>query len=213
MTESMSTVRRGRPRSEASKDAVLASAFEVLCDRGYADLSIEAVASRAGVGKATIYRWWSSRQALAVEAFFTATQTELAFPDTGAASEDFRMQIQQLAHLLRGATGEAMVAMVTGSRHDALLREALATRWIAPRRRWGKDRMLRAIADRECLDGLDPDVALELMYSPIYSRLLFGRPVPSASEVDGLLRIVFAGIFRTRRVDPAGPRGAAAATR
>ncbi len=187
--------KRGRPRSEEAKAAVLVAAFELLCERGYSDMAIEAVATRAGVGKATIYRWWSTRQELAVEAFFTATQSELALPDTGVAREDFRQQIQQLATLLRGSTGAAMIAMIVGARTDQVLRQAIFGRWIAPRKRWGKERMLRAIAEGECVEGLNPDAALELMYSPIYARVLFGIGIPISAEVEDFLTIAFKGIF------------------
>jgi AcrR family transcriptional regulator len=191
-----STGKRGRPRSEGSKEAILGAAFDLLCERGYGEMAIEAVAARAGVGKATIYRWWANRQELAVEAFFSSTQSTLAFPDTGCAQEDFRQQIQELTALLRGSTGEAMAAMIVGARHDPILGKALSTQWLAPRRHWGKERILRAIADGECVDRLNPDAALEVMYSPIYARLLFGLGIPSTEEVEASLSIVFKGIFR-----------------
>jgi AcrR family transcriptional regulator len=192
-----STGKRGRPRSEGSKEAILSAAFDLLCKRGYSDMAIEAVAARAGVGKATIYRWWANRQELAVEAFFSSTQSTLALPDTGSAQEDFRQQIQELAALLRGSVGEAMIAMLAGARHDPILSQVLGSRWLAPRRHWGKERLLRAIADGECIDGLNPDAALEVMYSPIYARLLFGLGIPSIQEVEAFLNIAFKGIFRT----------------
>lgn len=115
-----------------------------------AGLAIEHVAARAGVGKATIYRWWPDRAALAVDAFFTATQDALAFPDTGSVREDFRQQVGQLGALLRTPAGTAMAAMAGGARHDPALGRALAERWIAPRKRWGVERMHRAIATGEC---------------------------------------------------------------
>ena len=196
MNETPQTPRRGRPRSEASKGAVESAAWALMHERGYAEMSIDAVAARAGVGKSTIYRWWTNKSELAVDAFFAATTDELAFPDTGSASQDFRLQIHHLAAVLRGPTGQAMAGMIEGSRHDALLKSALGTRWVAPRRRWGMDRLQRAIRDGECLPGVDPDAALEVMYSPIYVRMLFGLGVPDDAAVDAALLIVFKGIFR-----------------
>jgi AcrR family transcriptional regulator len=196
MNEPLQTPRRGRPRSEASRAAVLQSAFELLREKGYADISIDAVATRAGVGKATIYRWWSNKAELAVDAFFSATTEDLAFPDTGSASEDFRQQIRQLAALLRGPLGQAMASMIEGSRHDAVLRAALGNRWVGPRRRWGMQRLQRAIEQGECLPGLNPDAALEVMYSPVYVRMLFGLGVPDDAQVDAALLIVFQGVFK-----------------
>jgi len=191
-----STPKRGRPRSDASKEAVLSAAFAILREKGYAEMAIEAVSARAGVAKTTIYRWWKNRQELAVEAFFTHTTAELAFPNTGSVKEDFRQQIHQLASFLRGPAGEAMAAMIFASRQDPILREALSTRWVGPRRRWGKERIQRAADQGECVPGIDLNVALEVMYSPIYNRMLFGLGVPSEHEVDAALNIVLPGIFR-----------------
>lgn len=191
-----STPKRGRPRSDESKAAVLAAAFAILRERGYSDMAIEAVAARAGVAKTTIYRWWKNRQELAVEAFFANTTQELAFPDTGSIRQDFRQQIHQLASFLRGPVGEAMAAMIFASRQDPILREALGTRWVSPRRRWGKERIQRAADQGQCVPGIDLNVALEVMYSPIYNRMLFGLGVPTAEEVDAALNIVLPGIFR-----------------
>jgi AcrR family transcriptional regulator len=196
MNSENATPKKGRPRSTASRESILSAAFDVLCERGYPDMAIESVAARAGVGKTTIYRWWSSRQELAVDAFFTATQAEIAFPSTGSAQEDFRQQIQQLAFLLRGKSGQAMSGMIMGAQYDPVLKEAIIGRWVAPRRQWGRARMERAVAEGECVDGLDINRALEVLYSPIYARMLFGMSVPSEEEVEASLAIIFQGIFR-----------------
>lgn len=192
-----STTGRGRPRSQGSQQAILAAAFTVLQERGYAGMAIELVAARAGVGKATIYRWWPKRADLAVDAFFTATTETLAFPTTGSAEADFRQQIHQLADLLRSPVGAAMVGMVAGSRADPDLAGALAERWVAPRRRWGALRLERAVAAGECVAGLDVDAALAALYGPLYAPLLMGLGIPDPLRVDAYLAIVFRGIFRS----------------
>lgn len=186
---------RGRPRSSAAQAAVLASAFDLLIERGYAGMAIEAVASRAGVGKATIYRWWPSRAELAVEAFFTATEAQLAFPDTGAAREDFRRQVHQVAALLRGRAGSAMDAMVAGALTEPALARALGERWVAPRMRWGVERMRRAQAAGEAPADLDVPASLAALYAPLYSRLSFGLAAMGEAEVEAYTAIVLRGIF------------------
>jgi len=195
----VSSTPRGRPRSIDSEQAVLAAAMTLLCEKGFASMSIEAVAASSGVAKTTIYRWWARRQDVAVEAFFRHTKEELAFPDTGSAAEDFRQQIQQLAAVLRGPSGRAMATLIEASRTDLMLRDALATRWIAPRRRWGQERMQLAIDSGQCVEGLDATAALEVLYSPIYARMLFGMGIPSAEAIDAHLRILFAGIFLPKK--------------
>lgn len=173
----------------------MTAAFELLGERGYADLSVEGIAVRAGVGKTTIYRWWETKPELAVDAFFAMTEADLAFPDTGSAREDFRLQVLQLAKVLRGPVGNAMSSMISGARFDPQLHHAITTRWIDPRAVWGFERMSRAIDDGECVEGVDPRLSLEIIYSPIYARLLFGRELPSVDEMDRMMQIAFRGIF------------------
>jgi AcrR family transcriptional regulator len=196
MSEAPSTARKGRPRSEESRRAVLEATLDLLRDRGFSDLSIDGVAAASGVAKTTIYRWWSNRQELAVEAFFEATRDELAFPDTGSTREDFRQQIHQLADLLRSPNGHALSALIAAARHDDVLRAAIGQRWVAPRRVWGLERMQAAVKAEECVDGLRVASALEVLYSPIYARMLFGMGVPARDEVEANLEIMFKGIFR-----------------
>jgi AcrR family transcriptional regulator len=195
MIDPPSTARKGRPRSEESRRAVLDATLVLLSARGFAELSIDGVAAASGVAKTTIYRWWSNRQELAVEAFFEATRDELAFPDTGSAREDFRQQIHQLADLLRSPNGQALSALISAARHDEALRTAIGQRWVAPRRVWGMERLQAAVDAMECVDGLRVASALEVLYSPIYARMLFGMGVPAREEVEANLQIVFRGIF------------------
>lgn len=186
---------RGRPRSDASRKAILKAAFAVLKERGYEGMAIELVAERAKVGKTTIYRWWPNRAELAVDAFFDSTKTILLFPNKGSAKEDFRQQIQELAAFLSGSTGMVLAAMIAGGRTDKLLAKALGERWVMPRKKWGIERLQKAVADSECIEGLNIEAALSLMYSPIYTPMLFGMGVPTMEKIDAYLDIAFKGIF------------------
>ena len=73
---------------------------------------------RAGVGNATIYRWWEGRAALAVDCFFTHTQDDLHFLDLGSARADFEQQVLQLGKLLRSPLGKALLSMMVGAKSD-----------------------------------------------------------------------------------------------
>src|ERR1700685_2595212 len=79
---------RGRPRSEAADRAILRAATELLAERGLAGMSMEEVAARAGVGKATVYRRWRSRGALALDAFMSEFRSQLPLPRTGSLRDD-----------------------------------------------------------------------------------------------------------------------------
>ena len=189
---------RGRPRSARSHAATLAAAYALLIERGYAAMSIEAVAARAGVGKATIYRGWPSRAALALDAFFAATAAELAFPDLADARAAFAAQVTTLADLLRGPAGDAFAAIVAGARHDPALARAIGERWVRPRSAWGRARLERAVTDGQTRSGIDLDAALSALYSAVYSPLLLGRGVEPPERLAAMLDIVLRGIFEER---------------
>src|SRR5271163_2666215 len=74
----------GRPRSEEARKAILQSTLDLLKRSGFSDLSIESIAAHAGVGKATVYRWWPNKAALIADAFASSTTRKLHFPDTGS---------------------------------------------------------------------------------------------------------------------------------
>ncbi len=192
-------VKRGRPRSNEARTETLQAAFDLLVERGYAGMAVDAVAARAGVSKATIYKWWPDRAALAVEAFFERTRSELVFPETGSAIGDFRGQIHALAATLRTPAGGAFAAMIAGARGDESVKRAIAERWVRPRSVWGQARLRAAIADGECVDDLDVDAALSTLYSIVYGPLLLGFGVPPTPMLDRCLNIVFSGIFKRCR--------------
>jgi AcrR family transcriptional regulator len=187
----------GRPRSESSREAILEAAFRVLAERGYGGFAIEAVATAAGAGKTTIYRWWKTKSELAVDAFFHAIEPKLRFPDTGSAQADFRAQITELAMLLGGERGRVFAAMLGGARTDRDLGRALGEKWLEPRRRWGFERITIAKAAGELRLGVDPQAALAVLYGPLYTPLLFGGEVPNAREVAAYLDVACAGVFST----------------
>lgn len=193
MTESIKG--RGRPRSEATRHAILEAAFAVLAKRGYADFTIEQVAEAAGAGKSTIYRWWTGKMELAVESFFAGTEHRLRFSQTGSARDDFRVQITELAAMLRGANGRVLAAMLIGGLSDPALARTLGERWLEPRRAWGFARISRAVAEGECRANIDKAAALGLLYGPIYTPLLFGQDVPGAEQVDAHLALALPAIF------------------
>jgi AcrR family transcriptional regulator len=185
----------GRPRSEKSRAAILQAAFRILVECGYGGFTIEAVASEAGAGKTTVYRWWKTKAELAVDAFLHATTDELALSETASARADFRAQITALGALLRDGRGQALAAMLGGARSDPALARALGERWLEPRRRWGFERISKAAASGELRDGIKPVAALAVLYGPMYTPLLFGGDVPGAEAVQDYLDVACEGVF------------------
>jgi len=104
----------GRPRSEQARVAILRSALRLLGENGFSDLTIEDVAARASVGKATVYRWWPNKAALIADAFASSTTRKLHFPDTGSLRTDMSQQMRQLIKVFRSRRGRIVSAILAG---------------------------------------------------------------------------------------------------
>src|ERR687896_201621 len=105
-----------RRRNEKARSAILRAARELLDRRGFRRLTIEGIAERAGVGKATIYRWWPSKAAVAMDGVLEAASPRIPFPDTGSAREDVRRQIASVIELYtRTKTGRGIRALIAES--------------------------------------------------------------------------------------------------
>jgi AcrR family transcriptional regulator len=165
---------RGRPRSEKSRRAILAAASDLLLDDGLASISMDAVAERAGTSKATIYRWWRSKELLALDVLFSEWQPpEGEWPDTGTLAGD-------LAALMRPWTrqlgekpyGRVVAALISRAQDDPTFAEEYRNRFVSPRREQGRAILARAVERREISQHTDVEAALDLLYGPFYHRLL-----------------------------------------
>src|SRR5664279_353755 len=158
----------GRPRSEAARRAILRSTLRLLRHTGYSDLSIEAIAGDANVGKATVYRWWPNKGALVVDAFSSSVHKELLFPDTGSVYSDVSLQASHLVQLLRSRRGQIVAALIGGGQTDAELIEAFRERFVRPRRLEAYATLRKGIERRELPAGADLDLILDSLYGAIY---------------------------------------------
>ena len=122
----------GRPRSENARQAILRSTVKLLRKAGFEQLSIEAIAADAGVGKATVYRWWPSKGALVVDAFALSTEDELHFPDSGSVYRDMTFQMNRFLGVLRSPRGCIVRAILGAGQSDRELLEEFRKRLLRP---------------------------------------------------------------------------------
>src|SRR3984885_12394798 len=162
----------GRPRSEAARVSILRSTLRLLARKGFSEFTIEAVAAHAGVGKATVYRWWPNKAALIADAFASSTTRNLHFPDTGSLRTDMSQQMQQLVKVFRGPRGRIVSAMLGGGQSDKDLITAFRERFLKPRRREAYATLQRGIRRGELSRNVDMDLILDSLYGPIYMRFL-----------------------------------------
>lgn len=173
-----SPARRGRPRDESANDAILSATIELLGNGGIAGLSMDLVAKQAGVGKATIYRRWSSKEELVLEALSSTPSVEI--PDTGSVRSDLLAYAAALAELAAKPTSDVLPHLIEAACYDERLRASLNEYSRL------RQRVLRTIIDRgfqrgELTDDDDRDMIVDILQGAwFYRRLVSGEPFTSA---------------------------------
>ena len=188
---------RGRPRSPETRAKILKAAYEMLNEEGFMDLTIEGVAAKAEVGKPTIYRRWKTKAALAMDAFLEAVNPEIAFPDTGSAKEDFREQMYKIVWLMNSSRGEVLANVIGCGQADDELIAAFRENWLIPRREDAKRIFQRGVERGELREGIDAEVAIDSLYSPLFYRLLLKHQPLTEKFVNELVELVMKGITTT----------------
>jgi AcrR family transcriptional regulator len=183
----------GRPRCAVTHQAILDCANALLEEIGFANMSVEGIAARAGVGKATIYRRWPNKASVVMDAFLAATAKEIAFPNTGSAREDIRRQMRSVVKALNGPRGRTIATLIGVVQSDQELAEAFRTRFVAVRRGEAKAVVQRGIASGEFKPDMDLESVLDCLYGPLYFRLLIGHDKASAKYADQLVDLVLRG--------------------
>lgn len=178
----------GRPRSTQARAAILQAAGDLLDERGFSALSVEAIAERAGVSKATIYRWWPNKATVVMDAFLEPRSNDITFPDTGSTREDLRRQIRAVIRLFKeGGQRSPYVALIAASQHDSQLAAALYERFISLRRAAAKQVLKRGMDRQELRSDLDLDVVIDALYGALYYRLLISGETLTPGYADRLL--------------------------
>jgi AcrR family transcriptional regulator len=187
--------RRGRPRRADADEAILTATVEQLADAGVAGLNMDVVAQRAGVGKATIYRRWPSKEALVLDALRAAV-TPIAVPDEGSLRGDLVVYIDELVELLRESRGsDVLPHLVAASCHDAELRASLDN-YIRSRQSTLRILFSRGIERGEVPPDTDVDLAVEAILGMIFYRHLLAGETMDRARAQRLVDTVLDGAAR-----------------
>lgn len=176
--------RRGRPRSETAHAAVLDATAELLVTVGLDDVSMDTIAARAGVSKATIYKWWPTKLAVALEAFGARMAHAVTIPDTGNARTDFTQELDTVMTYYQSPEGKAFATLLAQSQINPDARDTFRSQFLDERRSVVKEIWQRGVERGELRADIDPDTAMDLIYGPAIFRLLTGHaPLNTASAV------------------------------
>src|ERR1700744_2789437 len=188
---------RGRPRSARAHEATLKAAAGLLLERGLDAFSMDGGPARAGVSKATIYRWWPTKESLALDALYTEWSVAAPVPrDTGSLRGDLIELLSPWAQFVGSQQQYAWViaALLAKARIDPASAAESQQRVVQPRRGQPRDIFVRAIERGEIPADLDLEVALDLIYGPLYHRLLQGHAPLDDAFVKAAIELALRGI-------------------
>jgi len=185
---------RGRPRDARAHQAILDATSELLVEAGYRHLTIESVARRAGVSKATIYRWWESKGLLVYEAVFTETQSA-PLPDTGDLASDLRALLRSLVAEFTSPAGLAATpGLLADFGGDARLRELIRGRFVDPAREYVATVLERAIARGETVADPPIDLVLDQLAGTVFWRIVMVGASITDEDIDRMVRLILKGV-------------------
>ncbi len=171
MTDTTDPRRPGRPRSPEAHAAILRAAVEIVAADGLHGLSIEAIAARAGVGKATIYRRWRTKEDLIAEALRSIALTPDA-PDTGSVRGDLAAAARAAVSRLSGDAFRILPRLMAEAGDDPQLYAAVDEALLRPRREAVGAILRRGVERGELRDDLDLDLVTDILMGAVITKLI-----------------------------------------
>lgn len=186
-------------RSEESRRAVLEATMKLLEDSSPAGftvqkLSIERIAREAGVSKTTIYRWWSSKVAVVIDTFLDNHVARTPVREDVPAIDALREHMASLADVYAGNEGRLIAQLIGECQQDEATMAEFKNLFWTPRAQATTSLVARAINEGSMRKDLDAQVVTELLYAPIYFRLLFQSGPLDAKATDAIMQTVLEGL-------------------
>ena len=170
--------------------------MDLVLERGFKQISMDDIATRAEVGRMTIYRRWCNKAAIIMDAFVARVDPETLFVPAGNFTESIRLQMRSMAKLFRGKDGALMRTLLAEAQFDARLATELRDRWTMPRRKMAIAYFRQGIRDGFLKADVDPNVMIDLLYAPLYYRLQMGTGPLSEAYVDEVFDHAMKGLRR-----------------
>jgi AcrR family transcriptional regulator len=183
----------GRPRSQESRRRILSAARDLLEEHGFRAMTIEAIAERAGTSKVTVYRWWSHKAAIVLEAILAETSPTMPYRECASPLASLRDQMRSFARFLNGRYGRLLVGVVAEGVLDEEVGRSYRLHWVKPRRDDARLLLGRAIDAGELPKGADVETILDALFGPLYYRFLVKHAPLTPSFAESIFRTVMAG--------------------
>jgi AcrR family transcriptional regulator len=175
MSDKKSNKRVGRPRSTEAQKAILDATWKLLKTMTVKDLSIEAIAREAGVGKTTIYRWWPTKAAVVIDAFMAKIVPENTPAKARSAKTALEKQIIALIKTFNGESGHIVAQIIAEGQSDSQALKMFRERFLLGFRDATKTIIEQGIKAGEFDKKLDPELSTDILHGSLYYRLLIGH--------------------------------------
>lgn len=163
-------------------------------------MTTEQIAARSGSSKATIYKWWPNKYAVAVDAFFSEMQADSPDPDSGSARHDFTVWLRGLCHFYSGPSGRVFAQLVGEAQFDPEVAAELRDGLVGTRRAVLEAVWDRGVARGELRADVDRDVGIDLVIGPALYRLMTSRGALDDAAAEAIVEAAMRGVSRN---DPA----------
>jgi AcrR family transcriptional regulator len=193
---------RGRPRNTASREAVLMAAADLIETEGLGAVTMEAVARLTGVGKPTLYRSWRNREELAMAALLHGGRPKTSVKETRTVTHDLARHISKVIATFSNPKGRNAALMVASADPDSELAKAFRNQVMLKSREEGRHLITRGIDDGMFRPDINVETVLDLIYGPIFYRLLIGHQPINDAFGKALLHEIMDGISRAAKVHP-----------
>lgn len=172
---------KGRPRSEKTRKAILKAAFRLLKREGFEGVSSQQIAHEAGVSTATLYRWWSNKQAILLDAYLETTRELMPYGKRGSPLARLRNYTLRIADFLKSENGRVFRRLLTAIQDNPGLRKAFYENVFLPRRAEGCAVVKEAIAAGELPYTVDPNLLIHMLIGPQILPALLGQELSAKS--------------------------------
>jgi AcrR family transcriptional regulator len=157
-------------------------------------MTICAIAERASTSKVTVYRWWSHKAAIVLEAMLSETTPQMPYRESSSALESLRGQMKSFARFLEGPNGRLLRDVLAEGVLDAEVGHACREHWIKPRREDASQLLRRAIAEGELGPKVDLEITLDALFGPLYHRFLLRHAPITPAFAERVFESVMSGI-------------------
>ncbi len=182
---------RGRQRSSESQEAILAATAELLTQKPLREITIEAIASKAGVGKVTIYRWWPTKAYVALDACRKILARNIPVSDTGDIRTDLTTLLRYSLDLAAMPEGKIVGQFLAETQDDPQFALLFREKVVRPRRDAIGELLDRAAKRGEINPNIDKDFIIDLLYAPLIFRNMVGSGPPSMKAEEMICAILY----------------------